>query len=278
MEKKDLIQITKDYYDSKEADEFYFHIWGGEDIHIGIYEEEGDTIREASRKTILKMLAIGPKLGKSSKVLDIGSGYGGAARYIAKKYGCTVQCLNLSETENQRNIEFTQSEDLADIVKVTTGNFEHLSFDAESFDLVWSQDALLHSNQKEKVFWEVARVLKRGGRFLFTDPMQSDDCPEGVLEKVLARIHLEELGSVAGYLRMADGADLERVFVRELPEQLVIHYSRVLSELTNRYDEMIEKSHKTYIDNMITGLNHWIEAGKKSYLNWGILQFQKRNL
>ena len=108
--------------------------------------------------------------------------------------------------------------------------------------------------------------------------MQSNDCPDGVLDPVLARIHLEELGSVAGYLRMASSADLERVFVREMPDQLVTHYSKVLSELKDRYGEIIKKSNKAYIDNMITGLNHWIEAGKQGYLNWGLLQFQKRNL
>lgn len=278
MQKKDLVQITKDYYNSKDADEFYFHIWGGEDIHIGIYDESINTIKEASRQTILKMLAVGPKLGKNSKVLDIGSGYGGAARYIAKEYGCTVHCLNLSETENQRNIARIESEGLEGLVKVTTGNFEELPFDGESFDLVWSQDALLHSNQKEKVFWEVARVLNRGGRFLFTDPMQSDDCPDGVLENVLTRIHLEELGSVTGYLQIASGVDLERVFVREMPDQLVTHYSQVLKALTARYDEIIKKSNKDYIDNMISGLNHWIDSGKKGFLNWGILQFQKGNI
>ena len=160
---------------------------------------------------------------------------------------------------------------------LSTGTFEQLPFDAESFDLVWSQDALLHSNKRERVFWEVARVLNRKGRFLFTDPMQSDDCPKGGLKQVLDRIHLEELGSKTAYLRMASRADLECVFVREMPQHLVTHYSKILSALTSRYDEMIKKSDKTFIDNMITGVNHWIEAGKKGYLNWGILQFQKRN-
>ena len=222
MENKgDLIKITKEYYNSQEADAFYFHIWGGEDIHIGIYENPEDTIKEASRKTILKMLAVGPKISKKTKILDIGSGYGGAARYLAATYGCTVQCLNLSETENQRNIELIKSSELEGLVSVTTGNFEQLPFESESYDLVWSQDALLHSNRKEKVFREVARVLNQGGRFLFTDPMQSNDCPEGVLDKVLARINLQEMGSITKYLRLAKLVDLEKVFIKEMPDQLI---------------------------------------------------------
>ncbi len=275
MKKNDLVQITKEYYDSKEADEFYLHIWGGEDIHIGMYEDTTDTIREASRKTIQKMLDVGPNIHKHTKVLDIGSGYGGAARFLAAEFGCSVHCLNLSETENRRNRELAKAHHLQDLVNVTTGNFEQLPFQEESFDLVWSQDALLHSSKKDQVFREVARVLNQGGHFIFTDPMQSDDCPEGVLNEVLARIHLREMGSVATYLQLASSVGLNRVYVKEFPDQLINHYSKVLSELTDRYDEIVEKSGHTYVDRMIKGLEHWIRAGKNGYLNWGILQFQK---
>ena len=35
----DIQQITKDYYDSEDAFNFYEEIWGGENIHIGLYDE-----------------------------------------------------------------------------------------------------------------------------------------------------------------------------------------------------------------------------------------------
>lgn len=278
MSEKNLVEITKNYYDSKEADEFYFHVWGGEDIHIGIYDKKHQSIKEASRNTVLKMVKKIPPIKKNSKILDIGSGYGGAARYLAKKYGCKVDCLNLSETENERNRELTKKAELDELVTVTMGNFEKIPFERESYDIVWSQDALLHSNRKEKVFREVARVLKPEGRFIFTDPMQSDDCPDGALKDVLPRIHLEELGSVRLYRRLANRADLERVLIKEMPGQLVKHYTTVLETLNEQYDTVVKKSSEAYIKNMITGLKHWIEAGEKGYLNWGILQFQKRNI
>ncbi len=276
-EKKDLIKITKDYYNSDEADKFYFNFWGGENIHVGIYDKPKTSIKKASKKTIEAMLAIVPKPNKNARILDLGSGYGGAARYLAKKFGCKVDCINLSEKENERNIAMNKEAELDELITVTTGNFEKLPYPRETFDIVWSQDAIVHSNKKEKVFREVAKALKPEARFIFTDPMQSNDCPEGVLQGVLDRIHLEELGSVKKYLRLAIKVDLEKVFVKEMPEQLVTHYSKVLEEVESNYKDIVAKSSKAYIDKMIEGLNHWIEAGKKGYLNWGILQFQKRN-
>jgi len=264
MVEKDLVQITQEYYDSEEADNFYYHIWGGEDIHVGIYPEPETTVKEASQRTVATMITMLPPLDANTTILDIGSGYGGAARYIAKQFGCKVDCLNLSETENKRNRERTKEAGLEDLVSVT-----------KKYDIVWSQDAILHSDRKRKVFAEAYRVLKPGGIFILTDPMQSDDCPEGVLDSILERIHLKEMGSVRRYRTFARELEMREIDVKEMPKQLVNHYSHVLQAVQENYDEITEKSGKAYIEKMTKGLQHWIDGGKQSYLNWGILVFKK---
>ncbi len=277
MKTKDLTGITKDYYNSTEADEFYANIWGGEHIHIGIYKKKSDSIPKASEQTIKTMIRLLPKIGKNTAILDLGSGYGGAARYLARQFQCKIDCLNVSERENERNEALNKEAELEEYITVTTGNFEQIPFQRETFDIVWSQDALLHSEKREKVFREAARVLKPEGRFIFTDPMQSDDCPDGALQNVLERLHLKNLSSVNYYQRIARKADLERVIIKEMPKQLLQHYTKILDATRDQYDEIVKKSGKEYIDKMIEGLQHWIEAAKEGYLNWGILEFQKRN-
>ncbi len=272
---EDLLKKTKNYYDSQDADEFYHTIWGGEDIHIGIYDEK-TPIREASRKTIIMMADLLPGIDADSRILDIGSGYGGAARYLVDRYGCRVDCLNLSTTENKRNEEKNQAAGLADKISVVDGNFEEMPFKDDTYDIVWSQDAILHSNQKRKVFGEAHRVLKPGGILIFTDPMQSDDCPDGVLQPVLDRIHLEEMGSVAAYKLFAEALNMKVERIMELPEQLINHYSSVLDGLNEHYEEVTKKSSREYVDKMKQGLQHWISAGQMGYLNWGILIFRKK--
>lgn len=34
----EVVETARDYYNSPDADNFYFHIWGGEDIHVGLYD------------------------------------------------------------------------------------------------------------------------------------------------------------------------------------------------------------------------------------------------
>ena len=105
MSEQNLVETTRTYYDSVDADEFYHTIWGGEDIHVGLYEFEGESIYKASKRTVSTMAEKLPGITGATRVLDLGAGYGGAARYLAGEFGCRVECLNLSETENQRNKE-----------------------------------------------------------------------------------------------------------------------------------------------------------------------------
>lgn len=272
---KDVAAVAEAYYDSKEADEFYFNIWGGEDIHIGLYRSPKDSIYEASRRTIAELAdEINISLGPGSRVIDIGAGYGGSARYLAKRFGCHVLCLNISEIENERNRRANREQGLHELVTVVHGSFENIPEADGSFDVAWSQDAILHSGNRERVISEIARVLKSGGQFVFTDPMQADDVPLDQLKPVFERIHLDSLGSVAFYREAAHKHGLQEVKVRLMTDQLRTHYATVRARLQERYDEMIELSSKEYVDRMLVGLQHWVDAADKGYLAWGILVFR----
>ena len=88
-----------------------------------IYNPPGDSIAEASHRTVDRFCAKLSGVDEGARVLDIGSGYGGTGRHLA----------------------------------------------------------------------EVGRVLRAGGDFIFTDLMQADDCPEGVLQPILERLLLEDI-------------------------------------------------------------------------------------
>jgi len=270
-----VVKRTEDYYDSKDADEFYFHIWGGEDIHVGLYKQDSQDIVTASRRTVERMAEKLEGLPGNTRVLDIGAGYGGAARYLAKEFGWQVTCLNLSTVQNDRNLGMTAEQGLAGLIEVVDGNFENLPFDQDSFDVVWSQDAILHSGDRFKVFQEVDRVLRPGGHFLFTDPMQKEDADPDALAPVLARIHLDTMGSIEDYNVFATQLGWDQLEIVRKDHQLIRHYSAVLRNLESRQEDLKQKISETYITNMMQGLRRWIDAGKTGQLAWGILHYRK---
>ncbi|MFY9976361.1 MAG: methyltransferase domain-containing protein [Chromatiaceae bacterium] len=270
-----IVETARSYYNSDDADNFYFHVWGGEDIHIGLYETPDESIAAASRRTVERMASLIQGLGAGTRVLDMGAGYGGAARFLAGTHGCHVTALNLSEKENARHRALNQVQGLADRIEVVDGSFESIPTPDAAYDLVWSQDAILHSGHRDQVIAEAARVLRPGGELIFTDPMQADDCPADVLQPVLERIHLDSLGSIAFYREAAARHGLREVEVIELTENLVTHYGRVSDELSRRAPSLTGQVSEEYIQRMLAGLGHWIDAGRKGYLRWGILRFRK---
>lgn len=270
-----VTDVARDYYDSEDADNFYAAVWGGEDIHIGLYNGE-TSIKDASRKTVLHMAERLRNLTPGARVLDIGAGYGGAARVLAKEYGARVTCLNLSRVENERNQSLTAEQELSDLIDVVEGSFENIPEDDAAFDMVWSQDAILHAGDRRKVLGEVARVLKPGGEFIFTDPMQADDLIDAsVLQPIYDRIHLNNLASFAFYRRELATLGFREIAIEDLTHQLRTHYARVGQELESRRAELEGEISQGYIDRMLEGLGHWVDGADKGYLAWGVMHFQK---
>ncbi len=274
MTRPAAVETARDYYNSDDADYFYSTIWGGEDIHIGIYHDAVEPIADASGRTV-RQLASRLSFQERTHVLDMGSGYCGAARHLAKNYGARVTALNLSEVENKRARELNETAGLANLIDVHDGSFEQLPYDNHAFDAVWSQDAILHSERRAKVVAEAFRVLKPGGQFVFTDPMQSDDCPDGVLQPILDRIHLSSLGSPKYYLSTAEQVGFLVVSFDDMTDQLVTHYRRVLEETTARTGELERQVSADYIQRMKVGLQRWIDGGEAGHLAWGIFQLRK---
>ena len=272
--KSEAVERAEAYYDSGEADAFYQAIWGGQDIHIGIYRDDAEPIADASRRTAESMADRLIRSDASTRVLDLGAGYGGSARYLADRFGCKITCLNLSETQNALNRTLTVEAGLNELVDVVYGDFENIPEPDDSFDIVWSQDAILHSGNRTRVLDEVSRVLVGDGQFTFTDPMQSDTCPDRVLQPILDRIQLSTLASFGFYRTELTARGFEESRTEELTDQLRMHYWRVGKALQDRYDEAVKMSGQTYVDNMIKGLQHWVDGADRGYLAWGIMDYR----
>ncbi|MDX1589261.1 MAG: methyltransferase domain-containing protein [Oleiphilaceae bacterium] len=271
----EAVNTARDYYNSSDADNFYYRVWGGEDIHIGLYESDDEPIFDASRRTVAHMGDLLGEVSPQQQMLDLGAGYGGSARYFASTFGCPVVALNLSEVENERNRDTNRAHHLDSLIEVMDASFESIPFEHKRFDIVFSQDAFLHSGDRTRVIEEIARVLKPGGTLIFTDPMKADDCPDGVLQPILDRLHLDTLGSPAFYRETLAKNGFSEIGFEDHSAQLPRHYGRVLKETEQREEELREHISQEYIDRMKQGLQHWVDGGNNGYLTWGVFRFRK---
>lgn len=274
MSPTDAERVAQAAYDDPGADWFYSQIWGGEDIHLGLYREPGESIAVASRRTMEHMA---DRLGQRriTDVVDLGSGYGGAARFLHERLDASVLAVNLSPTQNQRARTLNREVGAAAAISVVEGSYTDVPADDDAFDLAWSQDAFLHSDRRELVIAEAARVLRPGGELLFTDPMSADDTPQDELGPVLDRLRLPSLGSPAQYREHAAAAGLVEVGFEDHSPQLATHYGRVLEETRARMEDLRRSADEEFLDRMVRGLENWVDAGTRGLLAWGILHFRR---
>ena len=270
------VRTARDYYNSDDADAFYTEVWGGEDIHVGLYTSANEPIASASRRTVDRMADLAGPLSPDTRILDLGAGYGGAMRHLARRFGCRCVALNLAEIENERNRRMTHDAGLEQNIEIVQGDFTVLDFGDASFDLLWSQEAFLHAGDRISVCAEASRVLKPGGRLVFTDPMQTDHAPEDRLQPILDRLHLDSLASPSFYRETLAYVGMTEILFDEHPEQLARHYSRVREVLIENEADLREKGVSAdYIDRMKSGLTHWVDGGNEGLLTWGIFVFEK---
>ncbi len=104
-------------------------------------------------------------IADGSKVLDIGCGIGGPARTLAAEFGCRVTGIDLTEGYCQAARMLTAKLGMGDQVNFQCANALDLPFPAASFDMVWSQNALMNIDDKDRYLREVFRVLRPGGVF-----------------------------------------------------------------------------------------------------------------
>ncbi|HKY27102.1 MAG TPA: methyltransferase domain-containing protein [Pyrinomonadaceae bacterium] len=104
--------------------------------------------------------------------LEVACGAGGPALYLANQIGCYVTGIDANEsgiaTATQRTTELNQSNRVT--FKVADAN-GHLPFADNSFDAILCIDSMNHFPNRLSVFEEWRRVLRPGGRAVFTDPV-----------------------------------------------------------------------------------------------------------
>lgn len=201
-------------------------------------------------------------------------GFVTAARYLAKTYGCSVCCLNLSQLQNQRNSQLNQEKNLDRLVEIIQGSFEDIPYPNNSFDIVWSQDAILHSGDRCLVFQEIKRILKPGGEFIFTDPMESETCPPGALQTAFDRLGISDMGSYRFYSQTLKDLGFEELNFIDLSQNVAIHYRRFREEVQKRYNEVVKLTSTEFVDKTLNSIQPWIERYEQGYMQWAILHFR----
>jgi sarcosine/dimethylglycine N-methyltransferase len=193
-----------------------------------------DHLHTGGRRATLDLLEL-VHIQAHERALDLGAGLGGPARLVATARGCHVVCLEMSPDYCAAARLLNRLTGLEDRVEVQEGSALDLPFPEASFDLVWMQNVGMNIGDKARLYAEVRRVLKPGGRFVFQEiaageagepyfplPWATDPADSFLVPVADLRGGLEELGFVAEVFEDTSDAELSRPPAGAAPGPLTI--------------------------------------------------------
>lgn len=149
------------HYD--ELDRFYREVWG-EHVHHGLFDRPGMPSAEASVALAQRVIAAA-EIGPGSYACDVGCGYGATAALAAATTGAHVTGLTLSvaQAAAARRRPHPPGVPPPDIF---VRDWLENGLPADHFDAAWAVESTTHMPDRQRVFDEVARVLRPGGRLV----------------------------------------------------------------------------------------------------------------
>jgi SAM-dependent methyltransferase len=163
-------------------------------------ETYGEDMGQSSWLTAPEWLGFADQLaiGAGSEVLEVGSGSGGPAVYLALARGCRLTGVDINEHGVRNATALAEARGVADGVRFRAVDASlPLPFPDSHFDAVISNDAMCHIRDRASVLGDWHRVLRPGGRVLFTDAM--------VITGIVSHEEIATRSSIGFYLFVPPG-------------------------------------------------------------------------
>jgi sarcosine/dimethylglycine N-methyltransferase len=227
-------------YTEREVEDFfdrtlenYLGFWDREGVlHTGYFSTDTDSDYRAAAGRTSDILATEAGIDGSSYVLDAGCGCGNFLIYLAGRFGCRGEGLDLSEERVKfaRDMLTTVDDPVRQRVEFRHGSVTQLPYEAGTFSHVVSQDALFLVPDKPRSHAEIARVLRPGGIFAVSDFLQpKPEIGERARQHVYDRVRWSGGYSLAGYQAALEQAGFEIIAAHDLEGHIRQTY-RVLGQ------------------------------------------------
>jgi phosphoethanolamine N-methyltransferase len=218
---------------------------------------------------------LGERLRPGVRVLDVGSGIGGAGFHLAKEFGAIVTGIDLSPEmvaiaqERSREVDAggqgSMTTLLGDVMEIPRG---------ETFDVIWSRDALMHVHDKPALFSRLYELTAPGGRLVITDYARgtSEGSPE-------FRAYIEKTGyhvlDPASYGKLLEEAGFVDVVAEDATARFLDIMKRESDRLAANPDDFLAEFGEedlTYLRERWAMKDGFCRAGD---MKWGIYKASK---
>lgn len=243
--------------------------------YFDIQSEIGVTKHGGGRASTDKISGL-CNIGKDSYVLDVGCGVGMSSCYIAKKYGCNVVGLDISEKMIEHARERATRKGLDATVSFIAGDAQSLPFEDGCFDVVISESVTAFLDDKGKGISEYIRVLKEGGYVGINEltwTKEPDDNVAGFMKKAMGGVVPETESGWISLLEQGGFREISAVkydmkifsqWINDVRGMEAIDYLKFTSRLVSLVFK--SKKHRSIMKDMIVDS---ISIPKNFLKSWG---------
>ena len=193
----------------------------GKDEHAAIAEDDLIDFDQDHYGGVAAVDLLATKVGISSqhRVLDVCSGMGGPARWIAHRIGCRVTGLDLTQSRVDGASRLTKRVGLDHLVDFVQGDATAMPFPDSRYDVVMAQEAWVHIGDKPALINECARVLKPQGVLAFTDIVARGQITPEAQVRLATEMQYALVEPAANYIELLTRSRFHVVTCEDLSEE-----------------------------------------------------------
>lgn len=212
-----------------------------EHVHHGYWLGAGDLA--AAQTKLIEELARFARIPRGARVLDIGCGTGGSARWLVENLSCSVLGISISPVEIANATAKASAAGMHEQVKFRVGDANNLDFPEASFDAVWIVETSEHVSDRRHFFETCARLLASGGRIAIAtcvSPAQPTPPQIKRLGTVRRVLLTEPLSTLAEYVDWMRARGFDQIQTKEITDRVAPTWSYLLQELRKERDHSLD--------------------------------------
>jgi cyclopropane fatty-acyl-phospholipid synthase-like methyltransferase len=211
-----------------EVGQFYDALWGSGPSVAALVHGEGYIGQECLLMADeIEAFAQRAGMTAGASVLDIGSGKGGPACYLAQQFGCRVLGVDVSVVGHVQAEARARDLGLRDLVQFRLGDIHAMELPPAAFDVVIGLDAWCHIPQRPALLQRCAHLLRAGGRLAFFDHVERQPLTDEQRRDFCAHWRFAGLETPASYLDAVRAAGLELLSYDERSDYAARFYTRL---------------------------------------------------
>lgn len=262
------------YIDKKTYD---FSVWDVSKVYAGLGGKlwellMGDQIHiGGADQTDVLAMKIGLDKKSNIYLLDICSALGGPARHLAKVYGTRVVGLDITPEMIKEAKKRTEGESYADKIEYRIGSALDIPAHANTFDVVWGQDAWCYVRDKSRLLEEINRVLIPGGTVGFTDWIWgSVDAPEAYIDSLMEFMVFPDMQTLDGYSKLIRVIGMKLKENEDLGDDFAKHMDIYISTLQKNKENIINGFGEELYHEAERGVLAWQNAAHNKWVSRGL--------